>query len=915
VANVKWACMDANEVLKILNSDPEKGLTNKEVEKRYKRFGPNKLLDYKRISSLKIFLSQFQDPIVLILIGATLISGMLGEYADALTIFAIVVLNAILGLVQEYKAEESIEALKKITSPTAYVIRNGMEQEVPAEEIVPGDIVFLKAGDRVPADIRLLKTLHLEAEESALTGESRPVRKEAQNICQGNTQLADQRNTVFMGTLITRGRGRGVVVSTGMDTEVGQIAGLIQEADETETPLQRRLAGVGKKLVALCLVICAFVTVVGIAQGNPAYRMFLIGVSLAVAAIPEGMPAIVTVALAIGVQRMLRRHALIRKLPVVETLGCATVICSDKTGTLTKNEMTVRELWVDGRTVGVSGEGYSPKGKFIAGGKEISVKDVPGLSLFLKIAALCNNSMLVKNGLGISGFFRRSRGPTWNIKGDPTEGALLVAAAKAGIWRERIEEEEERIGEIPFDSERKRMSVIYRSGPEKFLYVKGAPDVILERSSYCLSGGKITPLTEEHKQDILSQNKGMAGRAMRVLALAYRNISKNMDQYDETLETGLIFLGLAAMIDPPRPEIKRAIKKCVEAGIRVIMITGDHPATAAAVAREIGLGGLENGVITGSQIDALPEKEFSKVVDRVSVYARVSPKHKLRIVRCLKAKGNIVAMTGDGVNDAPAVKEADVGIAMGITGTDVTKEASAMILADDNFATIVAAVEEGRIIYDNIRKFIRYMLACNIGEVITMFLAIILGLPLPLAPIQILFVNLVTDGLPAMALALEKGEQDIMSRPPRHPDESIFSGGLSRKIISRGLFIGVGTLLVFVLGLVLGEGELETARTMSFCSLVFFQLFYVFECRSDRSSLLRVGLLSNPYLIAAVLSSILMQLAVVYVPILQVIFKTVSLNNFHWAVVLSVTGAATLLNVLYQLTVLPMARRIISVRV
>jgi len=911
-----WAALGVDKIIKYFKSDPVFGLTDKEAQKRLNTYGPNKLIDDEKISPIKVFLSQFQDVMVLILIGATLISGMLGEYADALTIFAIIILNAFLGLIQEYRAEKTIEALKKITSPTAYVVRGGEERKVSAEELVPGDVVLLKAGDRVPADLRLIKSMHLEVEESALTGESVPVRKDSQWTAEGKREerAAYPRNMVFMGTLVTRGRGRGIVVSTGMETEVGRIAYLIQEAEDAETPLQKRLAGVGKRLVVLCLVICFFVTAAGIIQGIPTYRMFLAGVSLAVAAVPEGMPAVVTVSLAIGVQKMLKRRALVRKLPAVETLGCATVICSDKTGTLTKNEMTVREIWVDGKAVSVTGEGYSPKGKFFLSGKEISINDIPALSLLLKIAALCNNAKLYRDGISINGLLRRKE-KNWSIQGDPTEGALLVAAAKAGIWREHIEEEEERLGEIPFDSERKRMSVIYKTKTKKFIYVKGALDVILGRSSYYLNEGVIKPLTNKEKQKILLQNSRLASKAMRVLAFAYRELRGASEQFDETLENDLVFVGLVAMIDPPRPEAKRAVQKCLEAGIRVVMITGDHPETALAVAKEIGIVGLKYGVMTGAQLDKLSDREFLNAVERVSVFARVSPKHKLKIVRALKAKGNIVAMTGDGVNDAPALKEADIGIAMGITGTDVTKEASSMILADDNFATIVAAIEEGRIIYDNIRKFIHYMLACNVGEAATLLFAVLMGLPLPLVPSQILFVNLVTDGLPAIALGLEKGEADVMKRPPRSPNESIFSGGLFKKILFRGLFIAAGTISVFILGLILGDGELNTSRTMAFCALVFFQLFYVFECRADRTPLLQMGLLSNPMLIIAVLSSVLMQLGVVYLPFFQKVFRTVPLNSFHWIVVILVTGLATILNIFCQFALRPIARRVISVRI
>ena len=910
----RWAQMSSGEIIDKMNSSRERGLSNKEAESRLNRYGPNVLREGRRVSPTKIFLAQFKDFMVLILIGATLISGMLGEYADAITIFAIVTLNAILGFFQEYKAEKSIQALKRMASPEANVVREGTEESISSELLVPGDIVLLEAGAKIPADLRLLETLQLEVEESALTGESVPVKKDAQQV-PGKSDLAGQHNMAFLGTSVTRGRGKGIVVGTGMHTQMGEIAGLITEVEDTATPLQKRLAGVGKRLVLLCLVICLCVTIAGIMQGIPAYRMFLAGVSLAVAAIPEGMPAIVTVALAIGVQKMLRRNALVRRLPAVETLGCTTVICSDKTGTLTKNEITVKNFWMGGKTIALSGEGYDPKGHFSIQRKKISPKDFPDLMLLLKIAVLCNNSSLFKSGTKILGLFRSRSNESWSIKGDPTEGALLVAGAKAGIWREYIEENETRLWEIPFDSNRKRMSVVYRRNTDSYLYVKGAPDIILEKCSHYLQNGRSMPLTKEVRREIMEQNRLMGSKAMRVLAFAFRKLPPGTTSVDEDAETKLVFVGLSGMIDPPRPEVKMALQRCKTAGIRAVMITGDHPETAAAIAREIGLMPPGSEVLTGPELDRLTDSELMRRMETCSVYARVSPRHKMQIVRSLKKKGHIVAMTGDGVNDAPAVKEANIGISMGMTGTDVTKEASDMVLADDNFATIVSAVEEGRVIYDNIRKFIRYMLGCNIGEVLTMFMAMLLGLPLPLLPIQILFVNLCTDGLPAMALGLERGERDVMEQPPRPPNESVFARGLGRKIISRGIFIGAGSLTVFVLGMLLGEGDLVTARTMSLCTLICFQLFYVFECKSERVSLLQVDFFSNPYLIAAVFSSICLQLAVVYLPFMQAVFKTAPLNSFHWMVVLSVTGAATMLKIIYQLMIKPVARRIITVRV
>ena len=682
-----------------------------------------------------------------------------------------------------------------------------------------------------------------------------------------------------------------------MDTEMGVIAGMIQNVEEEETPLQKRLAQLGKYLVMISIGVCGIVVATGVLRGEGLYKMFLAGVSLAVAAIPEGLPAIVTVALAIGVQRMVKRKAIIRKLPAVETLGCATVICSDKTGALTQNEMTVRQIYTDRRMVTVTGQGYDPKGEFHGADP---TKEKGPLQAALKIASLCNNSSLTRKGVQVAGMFRSSgKESLWGIEGDPTEGALLVAAAKAGIWRETLERKEERIGEIPFDSDRKRMSVIYQSKKGKKVYVKGAPDEILKRCSKELTSEGILELNDLRRKAILRANDEMARNALRVLALAEKPLQEN-EPLDERVEEDLTFVGLMGMIDPPRASAAKAIKVCRKAGIKPVMITGDHRLTAEAVAKELGmLKGTPGEVLTGTDLEQMSDEELAKAVMDVSVYARVTPKDKLRIVRALKKNNQVVAMTGDGVNDAPAVKEADIGVAMGKTGTDVTKEASAMVLADDNFATIVAAVEEGRAIYDNIRKFIRYLLSCNIGEILVMFLAVLLGLPLPLLAIQILWVNLVTDGLPAMALGVDGMDKDIMNRKPRDPQESIFARGLGRKILVRGTIIGLGTLFVFVSALFMGVNMLA-ARTMAFTTLVFSQLFHVFECKSETRGIFEVGIFSNPYLVFAVMGSVLMQLSVIYLPPLQAIFKTTALVGWQWALILLVAGGPCVLVGIYR---------------
>jgi Ca2+-transporting ATPase len=897
----QWYSLTGEEVAAVLKTNPHRGLDEREARDRISRFGPNELTRQPPVPLWRIFMEQFKDFMVLILLGATVISGFLGEFLDAATIIIIVIINAILGCIQEYRAERSMEALKQLTAPEARVVREGNEKKIPAATLVPGDVVLLEAGDRVPADLRLIQAVNLEIEESALTGESLPVKKRVEPILEKVTP-GDARNMAYQGTVVTRGRGRGIVVATGMATEMGRIAGLIQEAGGEETPLQRRLAQLGRWLVAFCLLICALVVAVGIYRGEPAGQMFLAGVSLAVAAIPEGLPAIVTVALAIGVQRMIRRRAIIRKLPAVETLGCATVICSDKTGTLTQNEMTVRRAIIGQFPVEFTGEGYDPKGEVVT----TLSPHTEEFQLFFKIAALCNNALLTRSGVSIGGMFRtlaRRESPVWSINGDPTEGALLVMAAKAGFWREELERCEQRVMEIPFDSERKRMSVAYKQKDGTLAaYVKGAPDVVLELCTHHYHHGRIIPLTPHQREEILRQNASMASGALRVLALAWRRLGpKSPEELTEAeVEQNLVFVGLAGMIDPPRPAALSAVQRCRRAGIKVAMITGDHRLTAAAVAREMGILGGQRRIITGQELDQLDDDQLRKVAGEVAVYARVSPRHKLRIVRALKEAGHIVAMTGDGINDAPAIKEADIGIAMGITGTDVTKEASSMVLADDNFTTIVAAIEEGRGIYDNIRKFIRYLLSCNVGEVLVMFFAVLAGLPLPLLPIQILWMNLVTDGLPALALGVDPPDADIMYRLPRHPRESIFAHGLAWRILGSGLTIGVCTLLVFAGVHVFSQGCLELARTMAFNTLVFSQLFFVFTCRSEKHTIWEIGLFSNPHLLMAVLCSISLQLAVTYVPYLQPVFHTVPLNLTHWLLIILISLAPPLLNTVYR---------------
>ena len=878
-----WIHLPFPEVCRLLQTDQKNGLTIQEAQRRLQQNGHNLLAKKEQISPLVLFLLQFKDFMVLVLLGATLLSAVLGEYTDALVIIIIVLINALLGFVQEYRAEKSLEALQGLAAPHAKVLRDGIRHEVPAEELVPGDIVIIEAGDRIPADLRLGEVRNLSVNEAALTGESEPVIKDTVVVQESAVNLGDQVNMAFMGTMAVGGRGSGVVVATGMQTQMGRIAHLIQEAGSEETPLQKRLEQMGKILVMTCLFVCGLVVVLGLFQGLPAYRMFLSGVSLAVAAIPEGLPAVVTMALAIGVQRMVRKNAIVRRLPAVETLGCATVICSDKTGTLTQNKMNVQKIWTAEKIFEVEGEGYVPHGRFYFGKELINPKQDPALLLTLKAAVLCNNAQLYRDKMEIKPLWRGAK-EEWQIQGDPTEGALLVAGARAGLWREDMEREAKRLRELPFDGTRKRMSVLYADSKESILYVKGAPEIILERCTKIFTGGRVQQLTNSMREKIIKENETMAALALRNLAVAYKPVQKTQAELED-LENELIFLGILGMIDPPRPEVLPAIKKCQAAGIKTVMITGDHKTTAIAIARKLRLLPHDGNVLTGSQLDQLSDRQLQKAVMNTYVYARVTPEHKLRIVKALKESGHVVAMTGDGVNDAPAVKEADIGVAMGESGTDVTREAAALILADDNFATIVSAVEEGRGIYDNIRKFIRFLLACNIGEILTMFLAMLVGLPVPLRAIQILWINLVTDGLPAMALGIDPVDPEVMTRPPRDPRESIFSHGLWEKIFGRGVLIG--TICVFVFAWSLKQGaQLDEAQTLVFVTLIMAQLIYVFDCRSEHKNIWQIGILSNPWLVAAVLSSLGLLLLVLYHPMLTAVFYTVPLAAKDWFIVL-----------------------------
>ncbi|MBI4149987.1 calcium-transporting P-type ATPase, PMR1-type [Candidatus Woesearchaeota archaeon] len=842
------------DVLLEFSVSPEKGLTKEEAARRLQQQGYNEIEEKEKISAFKIFLSQFVNPVVWILLGAIIISVIIHENIDAMVIAIILIMNAILGFAQEYRAEKAIEALKKMASLKAKVIRDGTEQEIDARELVPGDVIFLDAGDKIPADARLIRVVALHTQEAALTGESLPVRKII-GVCPVKIGIADCSNMVFAGTIVTNGKALAVVVATGMKTEIGKIAHLIQTAKPESTPLQKKLARLARWLSNLTVSICAIVFLVGVIRGGDLFEFLLTAVSLAVAAIPEGLPIVVTIAMALGVQRMVKRNALIRKLPSVETLGCTTVICTDKTGTLTHNQMTVKKVYVDSEIIDVTGSGYKPEGSFTSKPQD--------LELLLRIGVLNNDAKLDET--------------KWEVIGDPTEGALIVSAVKYGLDKQLLSLKYKRGEEIPFSSERKRMTTVHQVGPKRIAYMKGAPDVVLHCCSFVLLNGKVQRLTKQHRDDILHMNEQFASDALRVLGFAYKEPSK---EKTNEIEKDMVFVGLQGMMDPPREEVKEAIAKCKRAGIKVVMITGDHQTTAVAVAKELGIEGKS---ITGQELEHF---DISEHVENIAVYARVDPRHKIYIVDAFKKRGHIVAMTGDGVNDAPALKRADIGIAMGVTGTDVAKEASGMILTDDNFASIVNAVEEGRGVYDNIQKFLAYLLSGNIAEVLVVFFAVLFGLSLPFTAIQILWVNLVTDGLPALALGVDPIEQGIMERPPRKPKMSIFEG-LGAFLIAYPILVALGILLVF--SWFTGE-NLVKAQTMAFTIMVFFELFQAISCRSITKPVFKVGLLSNRWLLLAITSSIALHLAILYVPFFHDIFGVTPLSVSEWGIVLALAS-------------------------
>ncbi len=938
---INWHALTSDQIIRQLATPPETGLSSEEAARRLETYGPNQLTEAPGVTFWQMLLDQFNNFVVIMLIVAAVISALLGDWIESAAILTIVILNATLGVIQEQRAEQALAALKKLAAPDAKVMRDGQRQSVPSMQLVPGDIVLLEAGNYVPADIRLLEAANLRIEEAALTGESVPVQKDANIRLEADIPLGDRKNTTFMGTLVSYGRGRGVVVSTGMRTQIGLIAEMLQAVENEPTPLQKRLDQLGKMLGWATLGICGIVFVVAVVRftdlslitatdgGLLVYlksakqeiiNMFMLAVGLAIAAVPEGLPAVVTISLALGMAEMVQRHALIRKLSSVETLGSTTVICSDKTGTLTQNEMTLTRIWVDGRYLTITGKGRTLHGEFHEDGHPVALEGCPGVQTALWVGALNNDAELT-----ISGSSEEEQ--TYQMTGDPTEGALVVAAAKAGALPRPLSHAYPRVQEVPFDSDRKRMITVHQireSSPDDFspfyhhetsgyvVAIKGAPDMVLDLCThYQRMDDTHTPLTEEQRMRILNANDRLTQDALRVLGVAYR-VSQSMPVMEdlEKLEEGMIFVGLVGMIDPPRPEVTQALVKASKAGIRTIMITGDFPNTARAIAEAIGLLKPNHQVLSAEELDALSDEQLRQQVEYTDVFARVSPEHKLRIVEALREDNEVVAMTGDGVNDSPSIKRANIGVAMGITGTDVAKESADMVLTDDNYASIVSAVEQGRIIYDNIRKFVYFLLSSNVAEIMVIFLATLAGLPSPLTVIQLLWLNLLTDGAPALALAMEKGDPAIMERPPRPPSEPIINktmqwGIVIQTIAQTGVVLGafgVGLLWHLQAGALVPAGmnplvyvlqhnwrgvDVQTAETMAFATLSLCELFRAYTCRSERISIFKLGVFSNKYMQYAVGLSIGLLILVVSLPFLQPIFNTHLPSPREWAVILT----------------------------
>lgn len=861
-----WHTLSCEAVCQHLTSSPE-GLTAVEAARRLAEHGPNELQESRRTSPWKILFAQFKNVLIVILLIATVLSALLGHDAEAVAIAVIVVFAVMLGFGQEYRAEGAMAALCRMAAPTAAALRDGEEVAVPARELVPGDVILLRAGDKIPADSRLIEAVNLNVEEAALTGESVPVEKHPNPITDTELVIGDRRNMGYAGTVVTYGRGRAVVVATGMQTEFGTIARLLQTIETGKTPLQENLDGVGRTLAKASLVIVAVTAVIGLVRGQPLIEMFIFGIAFAVAVVPEALPAVVTISLAIGVQRMAKRNALMRRLAAVETLGSTSIICSDKTGTLTKDEMTVRKILTAGQLVDVTGTGYEPNGRFLRDGLDIEPSEK--LKLMLRAATLCSDAHVLK----------KADDGRWHVIGDPTEGALVVAAAKAGLDKAHLDTQFPRVNEIPFTSETKRMTTLHLINGSMTSYSKGALEIILDGCTAVLTGRGEVTLDASERDVIMQTARRLADDALRVLAVAAKSGATR-----ENAEHGMTFLGMVGMIDPPRSEVRTAIQTCEQAGIKPVMITGDHPLTAQAVARELGL--LKGGrVVTGAQLDAMSEVAFDDQVETIDVYARVSPVHKLRVVTAMQKKGHVVAMTGDGINDAPALKKADIGIAMGITGTDVTKEAAAMTLTDDNFASIVAAVEAGRGIFANIKKYLMYLLSSNAGEVVLIAGATLLGFPLPLSAVQILLVNVATDGLPALALSVDPPEPDLMHRKPRNPRTGIFTPPVVILMLMGGIWSGIVNLCLFTWAWKSGRSH-DEAMTMTFVTLILIEFFKAYNFRSDRHSVLNRPF-ANRWLNLAVAGELFLLAIIIYIPILQQTFGTFCLTLADWAVVLS----------------------------
>jgi Ca2+-transporting ATPase len=886
MAEEQWYQRQAEDALSALDSSGD-GLSQAEAQKRLGRYGANELAEKKGLSAWALFLQQFKSFLIIILIVAVVLSAVLGEVADAIIIGIIILFATSLGFFQEYRAERAMEALRRMAAPMASVRRGGKEIEIPARELVPGDIIILRTGDRIAADARLIEAVNLKTGEAPLTGESTPVEKNT-GVIEEEAPVGDRRNMVYMGTAVIDGRGSAVVSATGMTTEFGQIARLLQAVKPERTPLEINLDRIGRWIAVGALVLCFVLAGLGVLRGHEVLEMFIWGIALAVAAVPEALPAVVTISLALGVRRMAKRHALIRKLPAVETLGSTTFICSDKTGTLTQGKMTVRRIYAEEKSINVSGVGYKPEGDFSVGGKKLEVTPDSALEKSLLIGALCNDTALI----GSEG--------EWEVSGDPTEGSLLVSAAKAGLWPEELNRQFPRTAEIPFSSERKRMTTVHQTPGGSLAYSKGAPELVLRSCRYIYAGGRERELTDRDREKIIAVGRGMLDEALRVLGLAYKRLGDDVE-INEAIEKDMVFSGLVGMIDPPRPEAKEAIERCQRAGVKSVMITGDHKKTAVAIARELGLLG-EGLALTGVELDALSQAELEDMVEKIEVYARVSPSHKLRVVEALAKRGHVVAMTGDGVNDAPALKKADIGIAMGITGTDVTTEAADMVLTDDNFASIVAAIEEGRGIFSNIKKYLMYLLSSNIGEILLMAGAILfgpwIGLPagaIPLVAVQILWVNLATDGLPAIALSVDPPAPDLMQQKPRPRGQGVFTKQVVTLMVVGGLWSALVNLGIFKWALDSGRGMLE-AQALCFLTLVLIQFFKAYNFRSDRQSVFKIGFFKNRWLNITIVWEIALLVVIVYTPALHSPFHTFPLSGWDWLLV--VLLAATVFPVL-----------------